>query len=84
MTASVCVQDASSMNQMWGEEAKTMSGYLDNFNTAKQAVARDPARKLIADGSSSTFAQYWSAALKAHRCSRTPSDLLHQASQFEL
>ncbi|MEW5313500.1 MAG: hypothetical protein WDW38_005064 [Sanguina aurantia] len=61
------LSDASSMNQMWGEEAKTMSGYLDNFNTAKQAVARDPARKLIADGSSSTFAQYWSAALKAHR-----------------
>ncbi|GFH25389.1 sulfotransferase [Haematococcus lacustris] len=46
-----------------------MEGYVQEHSSGKTlaAVLHDPANKVIMDGSSSTFAFYWSAGLRAHQ-----------------
>ncbi|KAJ9510922.1 hypothetical protein QJQ45_027850 [Haematococcus lacustris] len=55
--------------QFWAEDTKSMEGYVQEHSSGKTlaAVLHDPANKVIMDGSSSTFAFYWSAGLRAHQ-----------------
>ncbi|KAL6753537.1 P-loop containing nucleoside triphosphate hydrolase protein [Haematococcus lacustris] len=55
--------------QFWAEDTKPMEGYVQEHSSGKTlaAVLHDPANKVIMDGSSSTFAFYWSAGLRAHQ-----------------
>ena len=50
-----------------GEEGKLMSEYAGKNGLAYARLKAQPDKKILIDGSSSTFAFYWSAALRTHQ-----------------
>ncbi|GLI66090.1 hypothetical protein VaNZ11_009812 [Volvox africanus] len=59
--------DVCSGCQFWGEEGKSMAFYLDNMKEAAKFIKQSPEKKVLFDGSPSSFAFYWAAGGKAHR-----------------
>ncbi len=53
--------------QIWGEEGKPMSEYAGKNGASVEALRQSPTQRILIDGSSSTFAFYWSAGLRTHQ-----------------
>ncbi|KAG1660053.1 hypothetical protein FOA52_010038 [Chlamydomonas sp. UWO 241] len=67
--------------QFWGEEGKAMSQYVAGHGRSFDKLHESPDKRMLLDASSSTFAFYWSAGLRAHQAfQRTVRPCHHNCS----